>query len=66
MPREWIVSEEDLGCDGAYFSYKEVVRCKDCKFMEIEPSGKYWVARCPIRKQILNPRGFCESGERRE
>ena len=44
----------------------EVVRCKDCKFMEIESSGKYWVARCSIKNQILNPSGFCESGERRE
>lgn len=29
---EWIVSSEDLGCDGAYFSYTEVVRCRDCKY----------------------------------
>jgi hypothetical protein len=29
---EWIVSDVDLGCDGEYFSYQEIVRCKDCKY----------------------------------
>ena len=43
-----------------------VIRCKDCKFMEIEQGGKYLVARCPFRKQILNPSGFCDLAERRE
>ncbi len=34
---EWIIPGEDLGCDGAYFDYQEVVRCKDCKFASYEP-----------------------------
>ena len=45
---------------------EELVECKDCKFMEIEQSGKYLVAICPFRKQILNPSGFCDLAERRE
>lgn len=28
--REWIVPEKDIGCDGAYYDYQEVIRCKDC------------------------------------
>lgn len=31
MYKEYIISEEDLGCDGAYFNYEELIRCKDCK-----------------------------------
>ena len=34
--REWIVSEEELGVDGAYYSGKELVRCKDCKHSRTE------------------------------
>ena len=29
--REWIVPDEDLGCDGEYLNYKELIRCKECK-----------------------------------
>lgn len=29
---EWIVSDIDLGCDGAYLSHQEIIRCKDCKY----------------------------------
>lgn len=28
--REWIVPEKDLGCNGEYFDYQELLRCKDC------------------------------------
>ena len=28
--REFIVPAEDIGVDGAYFGYVEVIRCKDC------------------------------------
>ena len=30
--REWIVPAEDIGVDGAYFDYQEILRCKDCKY----------------------------------
>ena len=41
MKKEWIVSDEDLGCDGAYFSYTEIVRCKDCKYRRNSRQGWY-------------------------
>ena len=28
---EWIVPDADIGCDGAYYGYKTLIRCKDCK-----------------------------------
>lgn len=30
--REWIVPDEDIGVDGAYYGYQELLRCKDCKY----------------------------------
>lgn len=30
--REWIVPDNDIGVDGAYFDYQELLRCKDCKY----------------------------------
>lgn len=32
MRKEWVIGEEDLGCDGAYLSSEKVIRCKDCKW----------------------------------
>ena len=70
MEREWIISETDLGCDGAYYSYTEVVRCKDCKHFELnhwdgiiitahEICSK-WGSGCKTDKD-----GYCFLGERK-
>ena len=32
MAKEWIVPDADLGCDGAYFDYQELVRCRECRY----------------------------------
>ena len=72
MPKEWIVSEEDLGCDGAYLSYSEVIRCRDCKhrFESLEMTtkdgntvrlGRY----CKATGQFVNDDDFCAWSERR-
>lgn len=34
MAKEWIVPDADLGCDGAYFDYQELVRCGECKWYD--------------------------------
>lgn len=34
MAKEWIVPDADLGCDGAYFDYQELVRCRDCRWWD--------------------------------
>lgn len=67
--REWIVSEEELGVDGAYYSGKELVRCKDCKYYW--KNSKYKsnmedmedVAMC-----LASPSddAFCSDGERKD
>lgn len=58
---EWIVSDADLGCDGAYFSYTELIRCKDCEY--------YHPSYCEVwsRYGTVQTRegGFCFMAERR-
>lgn len=64
MSKEWIISEEDLGCDGAYFSYDEVVRCKDCIHNSLNRrSGN---AYCELGIGLFQLNDFCSRGERRE
>ena len=36
MAKEWIVPDADLGCDGVYFGYEELVRCGECKHRDPE------------------------------
>lgn len=68
MAKEWIISEEDLGCDGAYLSHEEIIRCRDCKHylnsnekcelidtrLHFYETDKVWTADC-----------FCAWAERR-
>lgn len=67
---EWVVSDEDLGCDGAYFSYKEIVRCKDCFYAM--PYNERWTLPkknncmwCKRYEDVRMPEWFCADGERR-
>lgn len=75
MKREWIVSDVDLGCDGAYFSYTEIVRCKDCIHKPQENAKHFAVFPdeiCPCQcddpwySWIPQDNFFCAFGERRE
>lgn len=64
MAKEWIVADADLGCDGAYFDYQELVRCREC--VHRDPEDK----KCDCGHDILwqLPRGddwFCADGERK-
>ena len=69
MPREWIISEEDLGVDGEYFSHEEIIRCKDCKYWggskysnshETDFVCEYW------ESDGLMWNDYCSFGKRRE
>ena len=62
MSKEWIISEEDLGCDGAYLSYDEVVRCKDCVYAISDPYGMSCTTLC----MDISDDHYCWWGERRE
>lgn len=67
---EWIVSDEDLGCDGAYFNYQEIVRCKDCKLFQpfkgarakVNTDKSGW---CGINDYSVRADDYCSYGERR-
>lgn len=78
MDKEWIVQDVDLGCDGAYFGYHELVRCKDCKHRVLnENYGKaIWELKavCELDTGDLDELGryaeyddwFCADGERKD
>lgn len=61
---EWVVSDEDLGCDGAYFSYKEIVRCKDCKYWCIHE--RLAIPWCRAMHIDRSEEDFCSYGKKRE
>lgn len=56
---EWIISDEDLGCDGAYLSYQQIVRCKDCKHWYEKDQDCERMVCCAT----WNPDDFCSYGE---
>ena len=62
MSREWIVSDEDLGCDGAYFSYTEIIRCEHCIYAEHDTVFNQWWCR---GREVV-PDGYCNYGEEKE
>lgn len=64
MPKEWIVPDADIGVDGAYFGYQELVRCKDCRWhKDVEPGMVY----CPatVGGWVEND-WFCKGGNRKD
>ncbi len=34
--KEFIIPAEDIGVDGAYFGYTELIRCNDCQHFEYD------------------------------
>ena len=64
MAKEWIVPDEDLVVDGAYFDYQELVRCKECRHNSLNRrSGN---AYCEFGFGLYQLNDFCSRGERRE
>lgn len=63
MAKEWIVPDADLGCDGAYFDYQELVRCRECAH-NLRPGKPNSV--CGLDIPIFDIYGYCSEGERRE
>ena len=63
--REWIVPDDDIGCDGEYFDYQEVIRCKDCKHNIVldEKQEVYVCYLFSLKHQDDN--NFCSWAERR-
>lgn len=71
---EWIVSSEDLGCDGSYFSYCEVIRCSNCRWFTDRTKAigtgshgeviEYCV--CIMNNQIMPENGYCSKARWRD
>lgn len=60
----WIVPEEDLGCDGEYFSYTQIIRCRDCKHYLKETDNRFALCELTIRRAKAD--GFCAWAERKD
>lgn len=65
MAKEWIVPDADLGCDGAYFDYQELVRCKDCKYWNSKQTECEGIGHWFGLVDEWSANGFCYKGERR-
>lgn len=48
--KEFIVPVDDIGVDGAYFGYTELIRCKECKYNS-NTEGNY--VNCDIIPQMF-------------
>lgn len=77
MAKEWIVPDADIGVDGAYFGYQELVRCKECRWWDkIEDSPMGYCHACKHAHYSRNweisiyrtHKGdfFCADGERKD
>ena len=54
---DWIVPHEDMGCDGAYLGYEELIRCKECGNTETDGLGAIY---CKQWDRLEMPEdGFC-------
>lgn len=63
--REWIVPDEDIGVDGAYFGYQELLRCRDCKHHYYDTySGIPYCAN--IVGESWKDEDYCSKAERKE
>lgn len=55
---EWILTDKDIGMDGAYYDYPELIRCKDCKRFNQGYCTKFLIV-------CLKPIDYCSRAERR-
>ena len=66
MAKEWIVPDEDLGVDGAYFDYQEIIRCKDCQFYHDTLYGHPCTGYCGLLEYTsVKEDDYCSNGKRR-
>ena len=56
--REWIVTNSEIGCDGASLNYPELIRCKDC--------AKRSFTKCPMAIGRQSDYDYCSRAERKE
>ena len=61
--KEFIVPVDDIGVDGAYFGYTELIRCKDCKHWKSDADTGM---ACEFTNLSQPEDGFCNWAERRK
>lgn len=60
---EWILTDKDIGMDGAYYDYPELIRCKDCKHWQCDDSESY----CDELGIFgTSPTSYCSFAKRKE
>lgn len=65
MAKEWIVPDADLGCDGAYFDYQELVRCGECVHRYVAGDNVRFNVCELNHNKVQSDEWFCADGERR-
>lgn len=61
---EWILSDKDLGMDGTYYNYHELIRCKECKWHKPKYPGER--PTCLIYLGDWHDDDYCSRAERKE
>ena len=64
--KEFIVPVDDIGVDGAYFGYTELIRCKDCKFWRKSYFESVIGMVCNKTRYIMKPDDYCSMARAKE
>ena len=59
---EWILTDKDIGMDGAYYDYPELIRCKDCKYWGQDGYRE----GCKYATCVMTEDDYCSWAERKE
>ena len=73
---EWILTDKDIGMDGAYYDYPELIRCKECVWWDrIDDSPIGYCHACKHRyysnkweisiRRTYKEDFYCADGERK-
>jgi len=60
MIREYLVDDTQLGCNGDYSMFREIVRCKDCTWFD----GWGFCEKHSLCGLMIDKNFFCADGER--
>lgn len=64
---EWILTDKDIGMDGAYYDYPELIRCKDCEYRCL-PNQTHMpdMYPCKVWGKEVYPHEWCSRAERKQ
>ena len=64
--KEFIVPVDDIGVDGAYFGYTELIRCKDCAHWDSEDDKKGYCNGFNLMYRQFESDYYCATAERKQ